>query len=430
MKKFAAFTPELLFLIIFLCIGYVPRLGAADNIAPQWLALSTINLICGIYFIVNNKYKINDINVTLETVFFLIFIIWASISLSYSVNVNEALIKLTRWLNVLFLLFNLKFIVSYISNWKIVASYIIVLGLFWEVYNSMLGYFEVIGVTNYDFSKTNFLKGVTGNKNITSASIALKIPFLVFLISTSKNKLLKAILFSLLGYSLFNLILLSSRAVYISISLLAVFYTISQIYFSFRHHHQSGHKFRTAINRSFIFLAPLIGVIAFTFLTLGSANTANVVNRIQTINTEDTSTQIRLRFYGHAIDQILENPFLGTGLGNWKLKSLDYDAQEMFGYVVPYHAHNDFLEIGAELGVIGMIVYILFLVIPFFRTLGFILETKNVIDFHFGLALLGALIVYGIDANLNFPHARVIMQIGLMMIIAMSNVLIFKNKEE
>ena len=36
------------------------------------------------------------------------------------------------------------------------------------------------------------------------------------------------------------------------------------------------------------------------------------------------------------------NPIFGAGLGNWKLKSIDYDAKDIVGYIVPYHAHSDF----------------------------------------------------------------------------------------
>ena len=38
----------------------------------------------------------------------------------------------------------------------------------------------------------------------------------------------------------------------------------------------------------------------------------------------------------------------GTGLGNWKIKSIDYDSKDIVGYIVPYHAHSDFIQLGAE----------------------------------------------------------------------------------
>ena len=56
-----------------------------------------------------------------------------------------------------------------------------------------------------------------------------------------------------------------------------------------------------------------------------------------------------------------ENP--RTGLGNWKLKSIEYDSKNIEGYIVPYHAHSDFIQLGAELGVIGFSLFRVFLLL-------------------------------------------------------------------
>ena len=43
-----------LILIFYLCIGFIPNWGAVDKIAPQWLAMSIINLVSFGYFF-NNR---------------------------------------------------------------------------------------------------------------------------------------------------------------------------------------------------------------------------------------------------------------------------------------------------------------------------------------------------------------------------------------
>ena len=69
------------------------------------------------------------------------------------------------------------------------------------------------------------------------------------------------------------------------------------------------------------------------------------------------------------------NPIFGTGLGNWKIKSIDYDSQDIEGYVVPYHAHSDFIQLGAELGLFGFLSYLgIFFLTIFFA---FKLAIKN-----------------------------------------------------
>ena len=35
-----------------------------------------------------------------------------------------------------------------------------------------------------------------------------------------------------------------------------------------------------------------------------------------------------------------------------------FDANDIEGYIVPYHAHSDFIQLGAELGVLGFILYL------------------------------------------------------------------------
>ena len=65
-----------------------------------------------------------------------------------------------------------------------------------------------------------------------------------------------------------------------------------------------------------------------------------------------------LGYYNDVLEHLVSNPFFGVGLGNWKLKSIDYDKNDINGYVVPYHAHSDFIQLGAELGIIGFLLYL------------------------------------------------------------------------
>jgi tetratricopeptide (TPR) repeat protein len=101
------------------------------------------------------------------------------------------------------------------------------------------------------------------------------------------------------------------------------------------------------------------------------------------------------------------NPLLGVGLGNWKLKSIDYDSKDINGYVVPYHAHSDFIQLGAELGVLGFLLYLgifLWAVVYVYRLLRHSeLSTDKKIYLFLLLCSLGA---YSVDASLNFPIAR------------------------
>jgi O-antigen ligase len=109
---------------------------------------------------------------------------------------------------------------------------------------------------------------------------------------------------------------------------------------------------------------------------------------------------------------ILENPLMGIGIGNWKLESIKTDSNNLKGYTVPYHSHNDFLEIGAETGIFGMIAFILLLIYPliFFEKE---INIKNLI-------LLFSFIIYIFDSLINFPFARPANILIFLLILAFS----------
>ena len=153
---------------------------------------------------------------------------------------------------------------------------------------------------------------------------------------------------------------------------------------------------------------PLILSISINQLFFASKG-ADAVSRASTISfsTNDGSVNQRLRYYSHVLSHLTANPILGVGLGNWKFKSIEYDKKNMSGYVVPYHAHSDFIQLGAELGILGFCSYLGVFLLALFFSLK-ILFKKNIkkekrLFIYFILTSLG---VYFIDANLNFPIAR------------------------
>ena len=102
----------------------------------------------------------------------------------------------------------------------------------------------------------------------------------------------------------------------------------------------------------------LIAVISFN-LAVDQGDQVALDNRVTSIinNQDDRSASERIRFYSGAIKYISSNPILGCGIGNWRIMSIKYDAENMFSYIVPYFAHNDFIEIFAETGILGFFLF-------------------------------------------------------------------------
>ena len=197
------------------------------------------------------------------------------------------------------------------------------------------------------------LKGVTANRNITAFSIAIKIPFVLFLIYKNKKTLYKLILSGIILLSILCLSMIQSRASFLAVGLILVsFLGLCVVLFitdkNKKHLFQFGYL-----------LIPFLAAIALNQVLLSDKG-ADALARASTISagTNDGSVNQRLRYYEDVLTHLSSNPIFGVGLGNWKLKSIDYDSKDIKGYVVPYHAHSDFIQLGAELGIIGFLLYL------------------------------------------------------------------------
>lgn len=89
----------------------------------------------------------------------------------------------------------------------------------------------------------------------------------------------------------------------------------------------------------------------------------SIINRIMSIaNFADSSNNYRLVMWDITLDIIKDHKWIGVGFGHQPFKQ----TFESYIRTMPtYHAHNTFLEIGAELGIVGLVTFIFFLFITF-----------------------------------------------------------------
>ena len=76
------FIPSL-FIIGFLVVGFVPNIEAVDKIAPQWLYLSILNLLCGIFLFYKRKRFEEQFLAVLSSFMslsYIGFVVWAALS--------------------------------------------------------------------------------------------------------------------------------------------------------------------------------------------------------------------------------------------------------------------------------------------------------------------------------------------------------------
>jgi len=399
---FSFFAPVLL--VAYLCLGFVPNLQAVDKIAPQWLGMTLLNLISLAIFIYYRKSiqkTVAQVLTSFLSLFYIGFIIWAGLSYFYAINPTEVLVNITRQVNVLFMFLSMAVLLFNLKNKTRFISWTLSIILSIEIYAVLAEALEMINTAGVISSGA--LKGVTANRNVTAFSIAIKIPFVLYLIGILRKASVKVLLTSIVFLALLCLSMIQSRASFIAVGVITIGYSIWQIIIYLKH---------TKSTKSFLSIGYIIVPLLFAVTinqTVIASKGADALSRAATISlsTNDGSVNLRLRYYKDVLTHLTSNPIFGTGLGNWKLKSIDYDSKNISGYVVPYHAHSDFIQLGAELGIIGFLLYLGIFLWGLYYVFVFIRHSKTSVEEKtFVFLLLVALGVYSVDANLNFPIAR------------------------
>ncbi len=396
------------FLLLF-GVVYTPQLGSYDIIGPQWLILGIV--VCFFYFTNLSKFSLKQLRSPILYVY-VAFIFFAFISGFYSRNFTLYLHDFSRLIIVFVLALLFAYFLKHkkvsFKNISLLISFLLLVEVIYSL-SPIIAEFYYNGLKILEATSINLmsLRGVTGNKNIAAASIAIKSVFAIYLLFISNRTLTKFLLSILISFSTLSLFMLSARAALLSF--LIVF--ISYIFYGFS---------IAIINRKFssflsvIFLIVTVS-ISFLFSNLLIPNEdITVVNRISNIEFTNESSSKRLELWEGALDFISSNPIIGCGLGNWKIESAYYMRNSGADYLVPYHAHNDFLEMTTELGLLGGLLYFLLFTFAAFKLLKSFL-TSNFNPMY--LALICGLIVYTIDALLNFPIERPIMQIPFALIL-------------
>ncbi|MDO8240572.1 MAG: O-antigen ligase family protein [Candidatus Moranbacteria bacterium] len=90
---------------------------------------------------------------------------------------------------------------------------------------------------------------------------------------------------------------------------------------------------------------------------------------LSSFDLQEGSNQGRMAMWGKAMEVTLEHPLLGVGIGNYPL-----EVNPVATYRDPIYAHNTYLDVAAETGLINMLVWIGILLVT---GLGFLQKSKQ-----------------------------------------------------
>lgn len=418
-------------LLLYLIVGIIPNLDALDRVVTQWLYLNILNTFV-LFFLVIKGYPLKKYFLNKTSILFFALFIWSTISMFFAINRVESIVVLSQLFAIIIAFIITTICLSEIESPFRFISNVISIYLIAELISIYSPFINTQAALNQIYSRSSLFLGYAANINITAFSIVYKIPFLIYSVLKLKKFKFLSIIFTFLIFSLIIFAsgtLNSTRGAIIAYTTLALILFIISLVIYFKSKENKLLILSITYSLSVILSFPLNTYLSDSF----GKSESNITNRISSLNALiddekkiDESINQRLNFYNQAVTVIIKNPFFGTGLGNWKIKSIDTNKENITGYTVPYHVHNDYLEIGAEIGLVGLIIYLTILYFGFKNVvINFtkIIFTSAKLHENSLICVVISLFIYIflIDSNLNFPFHRPIVYINLIVLLAYLN---------
>ena len=407
MKKIKYYL-ELLLLLHLVIIPFIPVFKSIDAIGPQFIYLSVVELLILVYLLIFRMKKIRGESIFSNFISFsyLLFLLVSSLSLTYAYNLQEAIIELSRYFIFFIALVNTVILLRLISgSTKVILHIVCVLAAIESIY------IFTIFLDNYSIemglNRIRDLQGFSSNQNIGAFSLAIKLPLIFYLFLISKGRFLKALLLSLLTLIFFDILIIGSRGAILSL----IFFILSISFLWVIRRKKQRLQLRSLV----LLLISFFGIIFVQNQLYKNNKKLKSINRISNYN--DDSVAGRKSYYLAALNGIKDAPLLGFGIGNWKIFSLKYGRNDIDSYEVPYHAHNDLLQITAEIGIFGGLFYLIIYISSIFYLFQHFRKTPNDL---LPIFLMISISIFLIDSNLNFPRARPYSQMNIIYIVAIT----------
>jgi O-antigen ligase len=255
-----------------------------------------------------------------------------------------------------------------------------------------------------------YASALSGNKSLAADFLFF---LLIFNILYRKNQSRRWVFPVAAIVILILIALLQVRTVYVVTALFAILYFPLRVV--------SEADFRLQFQQHFKRNILLLGAgLAVSVALMWTTRTGSLSERLNPMTYLESTSMNERRFVWYKTDLLnAEHPWWGVGTGSWKFlfpaKNIEgaYRLQEEG--IVFTRAHNDYLEIRAEMGLVGVLYFIFLFVAAFiflFKSSSLHRRESIII----GLGLLGYCVIQYFD----FPRERIEMQVLLGLMFALS----------
>lgn len=398
--------------LILLAYGYItvltPNLMAFDSNGPKFMTIALLNLVVFAYLFTRKEVKQNP-NLTLgffksgAGLFYALLMVVSLLSFVKAINVLESILHFCK----IFTVFSAAYLVSVIvlidrRHLNHLAIGMTALLLF----DDLSVFYNINQYIKGKLSDISLIKTVYSNKNILAASIFVKIPFALWLITFDKGwKRVFAYVSAISG--LLATLFLSTRSFYLGTFGLTIAYAAYILINYLRE------KQKKELRLIMTFGVALVSVFLIFTLTQqylypkkSGIYDVGVTQRLSSISSTEESSNKRITAWERSFNCIKKDPLLGVGLGNWKVATLQEENQTNPDYIYQYKAHNDFIETTTEVGIFGGLFFIaifLFVIGRFFRAA---IRHEDSEDIRYLFLPAFGMMAYFFDAFFNFPQDR------------------------
>jgi O-antigen ligase/tetratricopeptide (TPR) repeat protein len=272
-------------------------------------------------------------------------------------------------------------------------------------FDSFTVFYNILLYLSRQVTSISEIKSVYANKNILAAALFVKVPFALWLATFEKGWLRKLGYFALFFAEL-AILFMSTRAFYLGLIFLVVAYSICMLFWAKRN--KDSFRIKTLV----LFFA----VLALAFLTytltqqyLFPKTSTDIYNKTYTerLSTISEGEDGRLESWKRSAILFKQDPLMGVGAGNWKIRVLKYENPAKSDFTFMIKAHNDFIEITTETGILGGVIYIsvfVFLIFNFLKA--FFKPDTNENSFSNLFLPAFGILCYSFDAFFNYPADR------------------------
>jgi len=284
------------------------------------------------------------------------------------------------------------------------------------VFSSLLGIYGIFQYQGIDFAfwKANIGRqqvfGLFGNVNYFAEYLIVPLPLAISLFFATRNRAHK--IFLLVGILAMggSIILTFTRGSYLAIGISSLFMFL--LYLT-----SQGKGFIKEHKKIFIFILALIILVTFLFALPNPLNKPGTViskikSRISISQfTKGSSLKRRAAIWGFTVLMIKDHPLLGSGLGTFKYNSLSYQAKffeqgenrRLYPYGIADKVHNEYLQLWAELGILGLGIFLWVIITYFNYGIKLLKRIKDEYKQGIVIGLMGGVVTVLIDSIFGFP---------------------------